>query len=86
MDKKKGNITNLNVEFVISKLKENCIYCEFPSTGLDRIDNHKGHTIDNCVSCCRECNLARSNNFTFEEMKIIGQSIKLIKLNRQNNE
>ncbi len=29
--------------------------------GIDRIDNLKGHTIDNVVPCCKYCNFAKSN-------------------------
>lgn len=37
-----------------------------------------------CVTC-KECNVARMNNFTYDEMKIIGLSIKKIKENRLLN-
>ena len=49
---------------------------------IDRIDNNKGHEINNVVPCCYECNVARGNNFSFEEMKLLGKTIKLIKLKR----
>ena len=50
---------------------------------IDRLDNSKGHTKDNVVPCCIECNTARSDNFTFEEMKVIGKSIRKIKKDRK---
>lgn len=28
--------------------------------GIDRVNNTKGYTIDNCVSCCKTCNCAKS--------------------------
>ncbi len=28
-------------------------------SGIDRIDNDKGYTIDNCRSCCEDCNKAK---------------------------
>lgn len=31
------------------------IYCN----GIDRVDNTKGYSIDNCVSCCKDCNIAK---------------------------
>ena len=29
--------------------------------GIDRIDNNKDYTIENCVSCCKMCNRLKSN-------------------------
>jgi hypothetical protein len=29
--------------------------------GIDRVDNNKGYTLDNCVPCCRWCNRAKSD-------------------------
>jgi hypothetical protein len=28
--------------------------------GIDRVDNNKGYTVDNCVPCCTLCNRAKS--------------------------
>lgn len=79
----KGLETNLTLEYLRASLKELCIYCNYPSTGLDRKDNTKGHTQENCVPCCRECNTTRMDNYTHEEMLILGKTIKQIKDNRQ---
>jgi hypothetical protein len=47
-----------------------CDYCGIPphrttngftSNGLDRLDSTKGHTIDNVVPCCADCNWMKSN-------------------------
>lgn len=77
-DQKKFN-TNLSRDFVIKALIKPCTYCGYSATGLDRLDNSKGHTEDNCVPCCNECNVARMDNFTHEEMLIIGETIKIVK-------
>lgn len=29
------------------------------TSGIDRVDNSRGYTIDNCVPCCRICNTAK---------------------------
>jgi hypothetical protein len=29
-------------------------------SGIDRVDSNKGYTIDNCVPCCKTCNLAKA--------------------------
>ena len=54
--------------------KQNCYYCNAePSqigrfkqcngyyiyNGLDRINNDKGYTLENCVPCCKKCNYAK---------------------------
>lgn len=54
--------------------KQNCYYCgkepsqvvnlrgcngEYVYNGIDRLDNSKGYTADNCVPCCGFCNKAK---------------------------
>lgn len=76
---------DLTKEFIIQKLNEKCYYCGYETIGLDRKDNKLGHTQDNCVSSCKECNIIRMDNFTFEEMKVLGKTIKKIKDERKNS-
>lgn len=42
-------------------------------------------SMDNVVPCCYDCNCARNNNFTHEEMFILGKTIREIKNNRTKN-
>lgn len=87
IDKRKNLDNNLTEEW----LKENitnkeCIYCgETEKIGCDRIDNSKGHTIENVVPCCNICNPVRNNFFTVDEMKELGKIIRKIKLKRKLN-
>lgn len=61
--------------------KMSCHYCgSFPNNeakhpgyngnyvynGIDRIDNTKGYSIENCVPCCRTCNRAK-NTMSYSE-------------------
>lgn len=84
-DKERGLDNNLTLEFVQEASKQKCIYCGFSSVGLDRKDNTLGHTIENCVPACKECNIARMNNFSHKETFILGQAIRKIKLSRVEN-
>jgi len=74
---------NLTEEQFKELIQQNCYYCgskpnniskrfncngSYIYNGLDRIDNTKGYTIDNVVSCCRFCNMAK-NNHTIQEFK-----------------
>ena len=69
---------------MLGVLNKSCIYCgDNKRIGLDRLDNNKGHTKDNTVPCCYDCNCAKNINFTFDEMKILGQTIRKIKENRK---
>ena len=43
---------------------------------LDRKDNSKGYSIENCVVCCFECNRIKSDWFSYEEMRVLGEVIK----------
>lgn len=55
----------------IEIIKQDCRYCgirpcvstdhlscngKFAHNGIDRVNNEKGYTIDNCVACCGTCN------------------------------
>ena len=60
---------------------QTCVYCEkkiniFPEFAfdpmqltLDRVNNDRCHTNDNCVVCCYGCNTTRSNDYTSEQFK-----------------
>ena len=82
-DKKKGFITDMDIDFTMNLIKEPCIYCgDTNYIGADRLDNNIGHIKSNVVPCCVICNTARNNNFTHEEMIILGKTIKQIKEKR----
>ncbi len=64
-----------------------CDYCggALPETGcgLDRIDNTCGYSEDNVTPCCEWCNVARSDHFTWQEMKLfVGPAIRQIRESR----
>ena len=44
-------------------VNSSCHYCgEWPSNGIDRVDNRIGYTSRNpCVPCCMECNFMKRN-------------------------
>lgn len=42
---------------------------DFVYSGLDRVDNNKGYTIDNVVPCCKQCNRAK-RDITLREFKM----------------
>ena len=85
-DKKRNYKFSLTKEDMELALSSVCTYCGFPSTGMDRIDNNLGHTKDNCVPACMHCNIARMNNFTHDEMFVIGNAIRDVRLLRLTNE
>lgn len=78
------DICDISIDWMIENiLSKPCIYCgDTHRIGCDRIDNSKGHTKNNVVPCCYECNCARNSNFSIEEMKIIGKAIKEVKESR----
>ena len=84
VDRKKGQICDLDREFMISEIfNKNCVYCNSDKNiGCDRIDNKLGHLKINVVPCCKICNTTRMNNFSHEEMFLLGDVIKKINKNR----
>ena len=80
----KYNICDFDVKWFRDNISSKpCIYCGYTKKiGCDRIDNSKGHTKDNVVPCCHECNTARSDHFTVSEMLRLGKVIREIKNDR----
>jgi len=86
-DKKKGLVCDISLSEFKEIILDGCIYCGYKgSIGLDRIDNAIGHTRENVVPCCYECNCARNNNFTHEEMLRIGKVIREIRKDRDEKD
>lgn len=87
-DKQKGfdDICDIDIDWMIENIfKKTCVYCgDDKNVGCDRLDNSLGHLKSNVVPCCVTCNTARSNLFSFEEMKQLGETIRNIKKCRLN--
>lgn len=91
LDNKKGFDVSENIDstLMLKLWKDGCIYCgekDWHILGCDRIDNSKGHSKDNVVCSCKYCNWIRSANFSFEEMLMIGETIKKIKVKRSESQ
>lgn len=80
VDKKKGQSCDLDRDFLVNEIfNKPCIYCNsIENIGCDRINNNLGHLKTNVVPCCRICNTTRMNNFSHEEMFLLGQVIQKI--------
>ena len=66
---------DLTYDACLNLWKNGCIYCKKDimnetGCGLDRINNDKGYTFDNVVSCCGDCNKIRNNILTHKEMEV----------------
>jgi hypothetical protein len=58
---------DLTNEQFIKFTNDNCYYCdrensETHKNGIDRKDNQIGYNIDNCVSCCGQCNYMKGTS------------------------
>jgi 5-methylcytosine-specific restriction endonuclease McrA len=47
---------------------------------LDRKNNEEGYSLENCVVCCRKCNAIKGNTLTYEEMLLLREGLKKIRL------
>jgi len=58
--KKRGIEFDISKEEYMTIFGKPCYYCAGGTKGyLDRVDNNKGYSIDNCESCCEICNKAK---------------------------
>lgn len=85
MDKKKGYLFDLTVDWYKENIEDKpCHYCGvIGEIGCDRIDNKQGHTKLNVVPCCKLCNITRMDNFTYDEMILLGNTIRSIRHHRK---
>lgn len=76
----------LNKKNTINYSYQNSSGYEILYNGIDRVDNTKGYTLDNTVSCCTQCNTAKLN-FTLVEFKewITNVYLKTIKNENLDN-
>jgi hypothetical protein len=49
-------------DIIFDKMTKGCFYCGNLATTIDRLDSNLGHTPDNCVGCCRPCNISKGNS------------------------
>lgn len=85
IDQKNGyELCDMTIDWMLENIMSKpCHYCgDTNRIGCDRIDNKKGHTKDNVVPCCVECNTARNIYFSYEEMRRLGRAIAEIKQSR----
>lgn len=84
-DLKRGRSFDIDRKFLLEITKKECVYCGSKhKIGVDRINNNIGHIKTNCIPCCERCNTTRNNNFSVEEMKLIGEVIKFIDKKRKD--
>lgn len=59
-----------------------CFYCgKSNSSGIDRLNNHAGYTIENVVSCCSDCNYMKG---TMSKYQFIDHVRLICKHNKHN--
>lgn len=66
----KLNAKNRGIDFTLSFqefcdfIGIRCFYCgrDTNIVGIDRVNNDIGYTKENCVSCCKRCNMAKGKN------------------------
>ena len=62
-DKKRNRDNNIDAQWIVDNIfTSSCAYCgetDWRKLGCDRIDNSKGHKVDNVVCSCWKCNRER---------------------------
>lgn len=81
----RGLTYNLTFEEIKSLITKECDYCGrleinctkikgrglFKYNGIDRVNNKRGYEIDNCVTCCNDCNRGKGTKTREEFLKWI---------------
>ena len=91
----KKSAKNRNIEWKLTDdeallmIQSKCNYCDklVSFNGIDRIDNNKDYTTDNCVACCKYCNIMKSTYSENKFLKIVKYILsKNLKIDEDSNE
>lgn len=85
---------NLDLNEYTTLISGPCFYCNYQfgqkvlyGAGLDRLNNDLGYVHNNCVSCCRDCNMIRGDYLSPEETKLlISLVLDMRTIGRSSNE
>lgn len=81
----------LSLELFHKLTSAHCHYCgrgpqrkikDYPYNGIDRVNDKKGYTPDNSLPCCTECNFIKGGRLTYDEMKAVGEALRLFRQRR----
>lgn len=79
---KRGYSMNLDYDYFIDLVTMPCYYCDYyleeHVNGIDRVNNSKPYTKENCVPCCEICNRIKYTYhpmFFLEKSKFIGNNM-----------
>lgn len=80
MAKRKGMEWGLSLEEYAQLFRKSCFYCGKSTSsqgaiGLDRKINSIGYISGNVVTCCRDCNVVKSNVLSVEEMLVAMKAV-----------
>lgn len=92
--KSRGFRCSLTLEEFVLISSRDCYYCgvrphlrgrsnsngKYKGHGLDRVNNELGYSINNVVSCCRRCNVAKATMTVNEFTKLVLDIFKNLKL------
>ncbi len=89
--KRRGLTFDLSLDHFSELIFKNCEYCgiepslirqhptfagEIVYNGVDRVDNKKGYVVDNCVPCCKICNLGKHSMSYDKWINYLDQVVK----------
>lgn len=78
--RKRGVNSDITFEEYRRFLARPCEYCGGPlhmyGIGLDQVSAGAGYTKRNVVPCCPECNRVKSDVYNYDQMRVIGQTLR----------
>lgn len=77
--KRRGLSVEIELDWYTKFLNQPCYYCgnSLPKygSGMDRVDNKKGYSIDNVIPSCSDCNKGRADRYKVQEWKIMTKAL-----------